>query len=239
MTQLLYLCRPFSISETNIRTYLSRGISNRYFSVRKEGRSAYYSLGEKMTSIASNVAWSFKLPDWSNWDKSWWGITFSIPEKEKPLRHKIRKKLTYYRFAPLSGGFWIRPYNQDERMEDIFNSVRQNINCRMMHFSYLDDFSADDAAKLWNLKEINTGFKNGIRLIENHQKNFEAMNPEDAFRLRIELGNTIIPQLALDPLLPEMLLPENWYGREIREGYFQFDKELKEKSKLYWKNLPD
>ena len=207
--------------------------------MRKEGRSAFYSLGKKMTRIASNIVWSFQIPDWSCWENTWWGITFSIPESEKPLRHQIRKKLAFYRFAPFSGGFWIRPFHKDENMDEKFKSLRLSNTCRMIKFSYIDAFSADDAAGLWKLKNINTDFDAGINLISHHSKKVGEMTPEEAFRLRIELGNTIIPQLALDPLLPESLLPENWLGRKIRELFFHCDEQLKIKSKLFWKNMPE
>ena len=82
---------------------------NTFYKVRKEGRRAYYSLSQKGKKISANVVFSFQVLDWTGWDNSWWGLAFSVPEQEKPLRHKIRTKLTAYRFAPLYNGFWVRP----------------------------------------------------------------------------------------------------------------------------------
>jgi phenylacetic acid degradation operon negative regulatory protein len=239
MATLLFLCKPFSISETNIRTYLSRNIKNGLYSVRKEGKKAYYRPGGKLSEISSNVVNSFRIPEWSNWDNSWWGFSYSVPGNEKPLRHKIRRKLSAYRFGMQNKGFWVRPFRVEEDLESTFHSYKKIPSCRMIQFKYQDSFTYENAEIIWNLNEINAGFEAALSEIQCMEERISEMNPEKAFKVRIELGNRIIPMLSSDPLLPPVLLPENWLGREIRDVYFQQDNMLKQRAKLYIKNQPD
>lgn len=78
--QLKHLTSPFGVTETSLRTSLSRMVKKQTILSRKEGKSAFYSLSKKGQRISSNVTFSFKELDWSSWDRKWWGVLFTVPE---------------------------------------------------------------------------------------------------------------------------------------------------------------
>ena len=100
LPELEYLCRPFGIASGNIRTYISRSVKKGNFIVERKGRTAFYSHGGQISLAAAAAAQSFQPPDWRDWDGSWWGVSFSFPDEEKPKRHTVRKSLSVLRFAP-------------------------------------------------------------------------------------------------------------------------------------------
>ena len=236
-SDLSYLCNPFNVTESSLRTNLSRISQKGLIITKKEGKNGYYSLTEKGNIIINNFAKGFNKLDWSKWDKSFWGIIFSIPESKKEERHKIRKKLKYYRFAPLYPGFWIRPYNPIEKIDIFLKNIFKNENCKIIKFLNYKDFKKNEINKLWNLNNINNGFIKGLNIINKKKETITNISPEDALKERMYTGEIIIKQLFKDPLIPDNLLPEDWKGDELKKEFKLWDKITTEKSKPYWKKI--
>ena len=237
LADLEYLCRPFDITPGNIRTYLSRSVKKGNFTVERDGRKAFYSHSRQFSIMTTAVAQSFHSLDWEGWDGTWRGVSFSVPEDEKPKRHIIRRTLTGFRFAPLNPGYWIRPCNPADDIEALAGELRKCSNARLMKLQFHDSIKKKDAAKLWNLERINSNFADGINLIKNKCSGGRKPAPAEALKMRIELGCRIIPLLSEDPLLPESLLPEGWKGNELRKMFFDNDRILNNQAEPYWNRI--
>ena len=229
---LKYLTEPFGISETSLRTHMSRMIRKGFYAGRKEGKSAFYSLSEKGNKISGNISNSFNTPDWIGWDGSWLGVVFSVPETEKPLRHRIRVKLEAYRFAPWYGGFWIRPYHPKEKI-----SFETTAGCRIIHFTNLTEITAEEADRLWKLEAVGKKMETGIEIISREITEGKVLPSGEALVKRIDTGNRIVSFLFSDPLLPPALLPPGWPGDELRKLFKKWDRIILEQSKPYWEKI--
>ena len=238
ISAILYLCRPFPVTETNIRTFFSRNIKNGYYEVSKKGRKAYYRPGKKLIKISGNVVKSFKAPDWSGWNNDWWGISYSASDNSS-LRYKIRKKLLFYRFGSLNSGYWVRPVCESEHIENEFTFYRENGYLQLMRVSFIDNLKKEKAAEVWNLDKKSEKYLDCIKYLEKLGTEIENLNPELAFRKRIETGNKIIPILCDDPLLPEKLLPEDWPINRLRKIFFDADRKLKNSAMEFINKCPD
>jgi phenylacetic acid degradation operon negative regulatory protein len=215
MKQLTALARPFRISDTSIRTSLSRMHSKNIIHIRKEGRKAFYRIGEKGNQIGNNVSLHFSDPDWSGWDGSYWGAAFSTPDTG--TRYRLQRKLSAYRFGILYPGFWIRPLNPAEKIETALAGYIKQNRLDLFRCVFTSKISPDRIASLYNLKETGRKIHQAYKLQELSMAKNEQLSSPDAFKEYIELGDYLVKILFTDPLLPEELLPPNWPGRELRK----------------------
>jgi phenylacetic acid degradation operon negative regulatory protein len=233
-SDLQYLTVLFKIKESALRTNLSRLNNSGSLCARKNGKKAYYSLSSKMKTVSKNVARSFMDPDWNNWDNTWIGAAFSVPDSDMAFRHRIRKKLTAYRFTALYPGFWIRPYNKSEDLPVKLNNLKKKNYCSIMTFRFTDSPDRNRIIKLWKLKHINNELAEGLNILEKEKKKINKSGSAFAFKSRINTGSKIVSLLFKDPLLPPVYLPEDWKGSELRKKFEAWDNMVLKISRPYW-----
>jgi phenylacetic acid degradation operon negative regulatory protein len=238
ITDFLYLLKPFDVTESSLRTNLSRMSKRDLIKVRRDGKKAYYCFAGKGEKIKTNIAKSFSQEsDWSKWDNSWWGIAFSVPEIEKPARHRIRKKILAYRFVSLYPGFWIRPFNESEEIENRLSSLISNGYCKLIRFNFFMEITKQEVSGLWSLDKVNLEFKRGLKLLESRYDDIDTYSPAEALKQRMLTGNMIIEILFKDPLLPALFLPQDWKAGELKSKFFKWDRKITDVSRPYWKKI--
>lgn len=149
---LEYLTSPFGMTLSSLRTNLHRMTKKELIKVRKQGKKAFYGFGKRGERISRNVALGFKNPDWSHWDKTWIAAVFSVPQKQKELRYKFRKKLTAYRFAPFYPGFWIKPFHPKEKTIQALESFSETDFFSLIKFSHIKELTKEKVNELWDLE---------------------------------------------------------------------------------------
>ncbi|MCF8358909.1 MAG: hypothetical protein K9H26_09135 [Prolixibacteraceae bacterium] len=234
---IAWLTAPFNVSETSVRTILSRMAGNKMIRVRKSGQKAYYSLTKKSGKISSNVALGFKKPDWSGWDNDWWGISVSLPVESQKERYQINKKIAKHRFALLHPGLWIRPYHENEKIETRLADLFRHQSVKTLRFRFHEEGDLLKVPLIWNIQEINDELKTCSRNLEKHGKHFNLDNPKEALIGKMVVGNLVVPVLFKDPLLPNRFLPKNWHGDKLRQQFREWDKMVTKKSKPYWEKI--
>jgi phenylacetic acid degradation operon negative regulatory protein len=237
VAELKALCAPFGITDSSIRTWLSRRVRQGFLIVRREGRRSFYGLSGKGRRISSNISLSFRTPDWSDWDGSWRGFLFSIPESRKKERHRIRTKLSAYRFVPWYGGFWIRPKHEAEQIDRHFSPEREGANGRLITFQPQHEIRAEEVRQLWRVPQIQEEYLHGLQVLTTELTKLSGCSPEEAHVKRIEVGNRTVPLIYQDPLLPPRYLPEDWAGETFKAAFFQWDTAVRDKAAAFWKKI--
>lgn len=232
-----YLLDPFATTESCLRTTLFRMKANKLLSSRREGKNVFYFFSQKAKSISDNLIHGFKMLDWSNWNKTFWGVHFSIPENQKPLRHRIRKKLSKYRFALLYDGFWIRPFHEQEKLEVKLKEIFTNNYCKAIQFSPYIDFSNSEIQTLWKLRVINQQFHRVLYLLREKLKIIKNLSPRQALVEKMDVGNKVVNIIFKDPLLPPLYLPEDWQGVELKRIFSRWEKNITGISRPYWERI--
>ncbi|MBN2736179.1 MAG: BlaI/MecI/CopY family transcriptional regulator [Spirochaetales bacterium] len=218
---LIVLCDVLGISENSVRTNLHRMVKKGILDSKKDGKKAFYYFGSKGIKISRNVAQGFFTPDWKKWDNQWVGIIYSIPENQKTLRHKVRKKLELYRFASLYPGFWMRPCQ--EKLPVNLDDIVSREYCDTIIFKPERSFSVQKIQELWNIKEIHREMIEALSLINKEIKIITSATPEEAFKRKIIMGEKMVSTLFKDPLLPDQFLPKDWSAARLRKSFFEFD----------------
>lgn len=235
--ELKALCVPFGITDSSIRTWLSRRVRQGFLMVRREGKKSFYGLSGKGRRISSNISMSFHTPDWSGWDGSWWGFLFSIPESRKKERHRIRTRLTAYRFVPWYGGFWIRPKHEAEEIDRHFSPEQEGGNGRLIVFRPRQKLTAEEVSRLWRVPQIQEEYLHGLQMLADELTKLSRYSPEEAHVKRIEVGNRSVPLIYQDPLLPPRYLPDEWAGDRLKAAFFRWDEAVRGKAAAFWQEI--
>lgn len=233
ISHLKYLTAPFDITDNSIRTTLSRMKQKNVIESKKVGKTTYYSISEKGKKIGKNVALSFKSPNWDNWENEWWSYVFSIPQTEKPLRYRVRKKLQSYRFVSLYPGCWIRPIHIDEEISCKISSLLPEDKGNLLKINFIISLTKEHIQNLWKVEDYNRESKDGILELKTALENLANMEPKEAFFHKMTIGNRIIQLLFRDPLLPTQFLPEHWAGHQLREIFWEWEKKVSIKAGIY------
>ena len=232
--ELIELCRPFGISEGRLRTWLSRRTKQGFLVKTPGGRTAAYALSEKGRRISSNVALSFRPPDWNEWDGTWWGFAFTVPEEMKKERRRIRTKLESYRFARWYGGFWIRPVRENEKIMERLNGQDHG---SLIRFTPMNPFTKEKTDELWDVSALSKEFGRALSDIDESERDIPGYSPEEAHVERIHTGNRIVPLLFKDPLLPPAFLPEGWEGNRLKKRFLEWDERISARAAPFWKSV--
>jgi phenylacetic acid degradation operon negative regulatory protein len=214
MNQLMLLASPFSITETNVRSALSRMHSRNVIEVRKEGRTAFYRIGARGKRIGSNVGRHFREPDWSGWNGSYWAAAFSLSDSR--ARYRLQKKLLAYRFRALYPGLWIRPFHPDENVPDVFKDLIQAGGFDLFNGTFVGEISRERIAELYDLEATAATLQQTLTAAQRSSKAISTLSPEAAFVEWLITGDALVKALVQDPLLPPALLPDTWPASELR-----------------------
>jgi DNA-binding transcriptional regulator PaaX len=244
ITDLQYLTNPFEVSETSLRTNLSRLQKAGVLSSSREGKTALYRFSGKGKKISGNVSFSFSSPDWGGWDETWYTYSFTVPQIGKTDRYRIRTKLRAYRFASLYPGLYIRPYQEREKIETVFQDQLLLRHGDLLKSKFIHPLDTERAGSIWQLELINRGFENALCNLEDLRKELSGgpesgqnLLPAKALIGKMKGGSILIEAIAADPLLPDRFLPDHWSGDRIRRVFKDWDREMTEISKPYWKKI--
>ncbi len=217
---LVELMALFDVSEQSVRSALSRMSRKGWFKSRRVGNRSYYSLTPKSTKLLNEGAQRIFQPRADEWDGKWYLLTYSIPEKKRHLRGKLRDRLTWLGYAPLNNATWVCPRDLGPEVENVIRSLQIE--------KYVDLFCADHlgfstdreiVARCWNLDELNKVYADFIRRYEADFKKHQAqlaqgdcLEPSACFVRRFMLVHEFRTFPYVDPNLPPDLLPDDWLG---------------------------
>ena len=204
--------------------------------IRRSGKNAFYRLSEHNRQYGGIVSLGFSEPDWNDWSNNIISAAFSLGNNTRE-RYKLQKHLKNYRFAPLYPGFWVRPYNNNKQILRLLSDYLSSGECRVLIGPLVPEIGADEACRLWDLKQIADRMNKRIDELEINMKLLDDSLPAKAFIAKMIEGDKAVKILADDPLLPHKLLPGNWPGKKLRDIFARFDRKATAISKPFWKKI--
>jgi phenylacetic acid degradation operon negative regulatory protein len=195
-------------------------------------KAAWYALSPKGKAMASEVVAKFvRIHDIVEakltWDGTWTLVSFGIPEKIRNRRDELRRRLREIGFGQLAGGVWIGPGDSIESVTGLADSLR--IAGRVM-VSISSDVRLGGqpvslaVSRIWPLANLNrkyasmrTHLRRRIRKMKSRIRKGSSPDAREAFLEIFVLFSEASEIIALDPCLPEELLPDDWLGLEVQD----------------------
>ena len=192
---LIKLLGNFGLSEQAIRSAVSRMCQAGLLKVRREGRKSYYSLTENGHSLLTKGTQRIFVRKNNHWDGIWNIVTYSVPERRREARDRLRLELSWMGYGPLSNATWISPYDLTKEVEDLAERLQIKEYIQMFQAKLQDSTDPKKiVSRCWDLGRIHERYANFIAKyrpkLEYHLKRLQAgetIEPSECFVERFNL----------------------------------------------------
>jgi phenylacetic acid degradation operon negative regulatory protein len=204
------------VEEKAARQALARSSRRDLLAGEKVGRRVRWALTPQAQALlreGTRRIYRFGL-DAPPWDGRWLLVFCSLPESRRELRYRLRVRLGWAGLAPLGAGAWISPWTDREAgAVTVLRELAVDAEARTFCGSLgsLGD-PRDIAAQAWELDRLAAAYDEFLAaaradaaLLDDHPPGEEA-----AFVALTHLVHRWRQFPALDPELPDELLPDRW-----------------------------
>jgi len=225
---LLKLLREMDIEDNAVRSALSRLKRRGVLISESRDGSAGYALSEsarKAFDTGDARVLERRHPDEQT---RWILVAFSIPEKSRDLRYRLRSRLTGVGFGQVTGGLWIAPASLRADAELAIDSLGIGQYVHLFEADHLNTDSPESGSvdQWWDLPAIGEKCEQFIHAFSDLRLTFdsgkEAATPSNSFRNYTQILTAWRPLPYLDPGLPSSLLPGTWNGTTATRLFFYF-----------------
>jgi phenylacetic acid degradation operon negative regulatory protein len=146
----------------------------------------------------------------TDWDGQWLLLLVTVPEEQRALGHRLRRRLTWAGFGSLGQGTWVTPHVD---LEAEASRILSELDPSPRSVSFVSRFGkigleAEMVTEAWDVDELNARYQAFIR-------EFRPLRPRTqagAFVAQTRLVHEWRRFAFYDPVLPVELLPFNWVG---------------------------
>ena len=201
---LIETCGAVGLSESLVRTAVSRLVAADQLAGERDGRHSFYRLTEtasRQFGLAERTLFEPATPD--SWRILW------HPQPDDPANESLSR----HGFARLAPGWWIGPAGNQPLPPDalVFDAT-----------SSITPALAQMAAAHWDLSAHASAYDAFIDRFQPLASGLQGSgpgSPEEALLVRLLLVHHFRHVALKDPHLPEAALPSDWSGRKARRMF--------------------
>ncbi len=245
IASLIVLMGNFGVSGQAVRSAVSRMCQAGYLKVRRSRKGSYYSLTESGYELLNKGTERIFRRKSGPWDGSWTIVTYSVPEKMREIRDRLRLELGWLGYGALSEATWISPYDMTAEVE----ALAQRLHARDYIYSFHvrhNGFTkpADIVARCWDLDKIHRRYAAFINEYKPRYEKYlqcmtqgDAIEPNECFVERFNLIHEYRRLPYLDPDLPEALLPANWLRPQAAALFTEYHDLFAARANIYFDSV--
>ncbi|PZG21657.1 PadR family transcriptional regulator [Micromonospora craterilacus] len=212
------------------RATLDRLVQTGILARSKSGREILFSLTEHGVAVLREATARVRGPrPFDPQGTGWTLVTFTIPEGQRTLRHRLRSTLTWEGFAPLRDGLWLAPGEVDlaGSLEPLCQDLPPN-TVIAFHARELAGFPiAESVRAAWDIEAIR---REHLAFIEVWGDPDAAAQAPSALTVRTMLVADWLALLRTDPRLPREFMDEQWPAARSTQVYRRMHERLAEAS---------
>ncbi|MQA86744.1 MAG: PaaX family transcriptional regulator [Streptosporangiales bacterium] len=222
---LVRLLAEFRISPASVRAALSRLSRRGLLTSSKSGRRTYYGPSPQATKLLAEGRQhilTFGTRE-SAWDGAWTLAVFSIPERERHIRHVLRARLRWLGFAPLYDGVWVSPHKLAEAAKEVLTELGVEMATIVVGEVVPGGLRLGNPIEAWDLEELRghyEGFLDEFTPLLDRMRAGQV-GASEAFVSRTALMDAWRNFPNLDPELPPALLPDQWPRAAARTMFIE------------------
>ncbi len=220
---LVALLDCFGIPEATTRVAAARLRKEGWLAADREGRETVYSLTESAWQMLDEGRDRIFQRAAGPWDGQWHMVIYQVPETERALRERLRRRLAWFGFGPLSPSVWLSPHNRGRQVIDDFADYPAAQLDSFRSRSAGNGADRDIAARAWDLAALARDYRDLLARYSPRLAGYRsgALDERAALVERMRLINDYRHFPFRDPDLPAELLPDGWPGRQAHEVFLQ------------------
>jgi len=242
---LIKLLNDLGLSEQAVRSAVSRMCRAGILKVRHEGRKSYYSLTKSGSDLLTKGAQRIFERKNTDWDESWNIVIYSIPEKRRQARDRLRLELGWMGYGALSEATWISPYDLTHEVADLVERLRIKEYVQVFHARHNGFTNPQEiVSRCWDLQTVHEKYAEFIAgyqpKLEGHLERLNAgelIEPRECFVERFSLIHEYRRLPFFDPDLPRELLPQNWLRPQAAAIFRKYHDLLADKANEYFDSV--
>ena len=244
---LVRLLGNFGLSEQAIRSAVSRMCRSGLLKAKRNDRKSYYSLTSEGHSLLTEGAQRIFQRKESHWDGNWNIVTYSIPERMRQARDRLRLELGWMGYGALGEATWISPYDLTREVKNLLRKL--NIEEYVNIFSAQNQGGIDPrkiVSRCWDLGKIYQKYADFLAdyrpKLEEHRQRLQAgetIEPSECFVARFNLIHEYRKLPFFDPGLPLELLPANWLRPQAAALFDEYHGLLTEQANEYFDSVSE
>ncbi|MEV4539581.1 PaaX family transcriptional regulator C-terminal domain-containing protein [Asanoa sp. NPDC049518] len=208
------------------RATLDRLVQTGILARSRSGREILFSLTEHGTAVLREATARVRGPHpFDPQGTGWTLVTFTIPEDQRTLRHRLRSTLTWEGFAPLRDGLWLAPGEVD--LASSLEPLREDLPPDAVvgfHARELTGFPIGQSVRAaWDIETIR---REHLAFIETWQDAAATAQASSALTLRTMLVADWLALLRADPRLPREFMDARWPAERSVEVYRRMHERL-------------
>lgn len=200
MGSLIALCARAGLSETLVRTAVSRLVVAGQLAGEREGRRSYYSLTRRAREEFQAAARAIFRPPGTDAAEGW--LWLFAPDGAEALGREG--------FAEVAPGLWLGPDRDSPALEAAGHS-----RMRAAAYGPVAEIAAF-AARHWDLAAHAARYRAVLAAFAPAEAGAARLPPQQALGLRLRLVHDFRLALLRDPRLPASALPRDWPGLAAR-----------------------
>ncbi|MCR2762903.1 PadR family transcriptional regulator [Microbacterium sp. zg.B48] len=206
------------------RATLDRMVRRGMLARERRGREIAFSLTGDGSAVLREAVQRVRGPSpFAPQGEGWTLVTFSVPENQRTLRHRLRSALTWEGFAPLRDGLWVAPGEVD--LGAALAPLRGDLPGGAVagfHARELEGFPiADSVRAAWDLDSISTAHTAFIEAWSAPSADADA-DAGGALAARTMLVADWLALLRADPRLPRDFLDPQWPSDRSYEVFWSW-----------------
>lgn len=249
VSNLITLLSDLGIESGGVRSSVSRLKKRGILESVNQDRSASYRLARGLEDVFRAGDERIFARRRATTDDEWILTSFSVPESQRHLRHRLRTILTRIGCGQVSPGLWIAPGNLASEIGQQLERARLAEYVDLFHGAHLmvDDIRSK-VDQWWDLPSLDALYADFIELHKPVLDRWER-NPngddESQYTLRQAFAD-YVPLVTqwrrlpyMDPGLPEEYLPRNWSGLAAEALFTKLHALLGPKAEQYARSVID
>jgi phenylacetic acid degradation operon negative regulatory protein len=207
----------FGVNEGTMRVAMSRMVAKGELEPDSDG----YRLAGPFVARQERQEQS-RRGDTGDWDGSWEMAVVANGARSAADRVALRRALEDLRLAEWREGVWVRPENLPAGRAGT-SRLRRDEQCAVIGGARPDPSCGlrFDATELWDLAAWSDGARSLLAEMAEIEPQMSGDHPT-ALAPAFECAAAVLRHSGADPLLPDLLLPADWPGRELRHVYERF-----------------
>lgn len=225
---LVRLADELGVSGSALRSALSRMGREGWLAARRNGGPPRYRLTPRGHSLIEEGIARIYGRRRAAWDGCWLLVSYSLPERRRDERDRLRQGLSFLGFGSLGNGIFVSPHDLRREVRELIARHRVEGEVTMHHGTL--EWPADPAqvvARAWDLKDLEERYAGFLR--RTRRQLAAAQEPDDgeSFRRRFLLTHEFRRFPFSDPDLPDQLLPREWVGVAARDAFLEYNSRLR------------
>lgn len=219
---LLRLCQELGFTAVAVRAALCRLSQQGWLERVTVAKQSFYSLTQMGRERVQEAAPRIFSPHVDTWDGQWTILTYSLPEKLRERRERLRRELIWLGYGPLTPATWIIPKPVVELTLRHLTERRLDRHVNLFRARHINSLANSKLVEqCWNLEVVQGRYRSFIKdwnpIWRSFQSHFNAGKPPDesvCFTSKMRLLHEYGRFLYVDPGLPSELLPKVWLAND-------------------------